>query len=87
MIINRSRLLPPFGEIKPGSVPYELSSQCAWLIGNGNKSIPIRLKLNNFSTECSWDNLYIHDGSSLESPLVAVLKYKNSLFSICLVFY
>ena len=67
-------MLSLFGVLKPGPNHYSDNSQCAWLIGNGDKNVPIRLSLSRLSIECSWDNLYIHEGSSIQSPLVAVFK-------------
>lgn len=34
----------------------------------------IRLHLEEFATECSWDHLYIYDGDSVQSPLLAVFR-------------
>ena len=35
---------------------------------------PIRLLLNHFATECSWDHLYVYDGDSIFAPLLAVYR-------------
>lgn len=75
-----------------------LGVKCSWLIDarephslqtNNNvkkkqKPKSIRLHIEEFATECSWDHLYIYDGDSVKSPLLAVfsgLMYKNN-FSI-----
>uniref|UniRef100_A0A2M4CRS9 Putative attractin n=1 Tax=Anopheles darlingi TaxID=43151 RepID=A0A2M4CRS9_ANODA len=34
----------------------------------------IRLHLEEFATECGWDHLYVYDGDSVESPLLAVFS-------------
>lgn len=34
----------------------------------------IRLHLEEFATECGWDHLYVYDGDSVESPLLAVFR-------------
>lgn len=59
--------------------------KCSWLIdareqnlyGNSlrNDKLPtIRLHLEEFATECGWDHLYVFDGDSVESPLLAVYR-------------
>ena len=35
----------------------------------------IHLNLEEVATECIWDNLYIYDGKSVKSPLIAVIRY------------
>lgn len=72
--------------------------KCSWLIDarealsqetsnslkKKHKPKSIRLHIEEFATECSWDHLYIYDGDSVKSPLLAVfsgLMYKNN-FSI-----
>lgn len=34
----------------------------------------IRLHLEEFATECGWDHLYVYDGDSVDSPLLAVFR-------------
>lgn len=34
----------------------------------------IRIHLEEFATECGWDHLYVFDGDSVESPLLAVFR-------------
>lgn len=74
-----------------------MSVKCSWLIDARNanwtnrtgssslqKPAKIRLHLENFATECGWDHLYVYDGDSVGSPLLAVfsgLMYKKD-FSI-----
>lgn len=60
--------------------------KCSWLIDarehsvysntlRNNEKIPtIRLHLEEFATECGWDHLYVFDGDSVESPLLAVYR-------------
>lgn len=38
------------------------------------KQPSIRLHLEEFATECGWDHLYVYDGDSVESPLLAVFR-------------
>ena len=35
----------------------------------------IHLNFEEFATECNWDNLYVYDGKSVKSPLIAVIRY------------
>lgn len=73
--------------------------KCSWLIDarepqhshessvslkKKSKPKTIRLHIEEFATECSWDHVYIYDGDSVKSPLLAVfsgLMYKSN-FSI-----
>lgn len=68
---GRLLLDSPSGFITDGSTNYSTDLQCTWLIDSGSKSSVIRLQLTEFETECSWDHLYIFDGDSVFSPLVA----------------
>lgn len=34
----------------------------------------IRLHLEEFATECGWDHLYVYDGDSVNSPLLAIFR-------------
>lgn len=90
------RLTDPSGNIHDGTGNYSIGIKCSWLIDardhlsissneyNVEKKPVIRLHLEEFATECGWDYLYVYDGDSVESPLLAVfsgLMYKNN-FSI-----
>ncbi|KAL1514087.1 hypothetical protein ABEB36_003406 [Hypothenemus hampei] len=66
------------GTIHDGLGNYSLSSKCSWLIDAPHKTITLHFE--EFVTECGWDHLYIFDGDSVNSPLLAVLSglmYKN----------
>ena len=52
---------------------YSVDTKCSWLI-QGKTGHPLRLCFNEFATECSWDHLYVYDGDSIHSPLVAVFR-------------
>lgn len=39
----------------------------------------LRLRFNHFATECSWDHMYVYDGDSIYSPLVAVFRWALAL--------
>jgi attractin len=76
-------LTEPSGSIHDGFGNYSIGVKCSWLIDardhsplsidNLNPS-PIRLHLEEFATECGWDHLYVYDGDSVESPLLAVFR-------------
>lgn len=81
------RLTEPKGFIHDGLGNYSIGVKCSWLIdargpyqpsSNATKSSKkpklIRLHLEEFATECSWDHLYIYDGDSVQSPLLAVFR-------------
>lgn len=56
--------------------PYHPLTSSLTNITNSVKKKPkrIRLHLEEFATECSWDHLYIYDGDSVQSPLLAVFR-------------
>ncbi|KAK7083088.1 hypothetical protein SK128_015194 [Halocaridina rubra] len=60
--------------ITDGSGNYSTDTQCAWLIEAELPNKSIRLHLDHFATECSWDHLYIYDGDSIYDPLIAVFS-------------
>ena len=62
------------GVITDGAGNYSENNQCAWLIDAGGYNKPIRLHLDHFATECSWDHLYVYDGDSIYDPLLAVFR-------------
>jgi hypothetical protein len=82
------RLTEPKGFIHDGLGNYSIGVKCSWLIdargpyqpsSNATKATKkrntlIRLHLEEFATECSWDHLYIYDGDSVQSPLLAVFR-------------
>uniref|UniRef100_A0A8D8HL17 Attractin n=1 Tax=Culex pipiens TaxID=7175 RepID=A0A8D8HL17_CULPI len=93
---GKVRLTDPSGSIHDGLGNYSIGVKCSWLIDardhNGiaaqttaiAKPSVIRLHLEEFATECGWDHLYVYDGDSVESPLLAVfsgLMYRKN-FSI-----
>ncbi|KAG0720267.1 Attractin-like protein 1 [Chionoecetes opilio] len=60
--------------ITDGSGNYSTDTQCTWLIDSGQVNTSIRLHLDHFATECSWDHLYVFDGDSIYDPLLAVFR-------------
>ncbi|XP_031560764.1 attractin-like [Actinia tenebrosa] len=79
----RQRLTADSGVITDGPGEYEVSSTCMWLIESKSPNSSIELSLEQFATECSWDNLYVYDGSSVQAPLLAaysgVLRDNSSI--------
>ncbi|XP_014253614.1 attractin [Cimex lectularius] len=69
------------GYIHDGIGNYSIDVKCSWLIdGSAVPNSSIRLHIEEFATECGWDHLYIYDGDSVHSPLLAVysgLMYKG----------
>ena len=73
----------PSGIIHDGWGNYSVSVKCSWLIDtrdlhgshkHGKPPPTIRMHLREFATECGWDHLYIYDGDSVDSPLLAVFR-------------
>lgn len=81
------RMYHPMGTIHDGWGNYSVSVKCSWLIdahhphygrrhsSNPSRAANIRIHLREFATECGWDHLYIYDGDSVDSPLLAVFRY------------
>lgn len=81
-----SRLTDLAGNIHDGVGNYSVGVKCSWLIdardhqpygepSREQKKPSIRLHLEEFATECGWDHLYVFDGDSVESPLLAVFRW------------
>ena len=69
------RLMSNSSVITDGSGNYSTDTQCTWLIDSGHVNTSIRLHLDHFATECSWDHLYVFDGDSIYDPLLAVFRW------------
>ncbi|XP_023308777.2 attractin [Lucilia cuprina] len=87
---GKVRMYHQNGIIHDGWGNYSVSVKCSWLIDTKHwshkhgKPPTIRMHLREFATECGWDHLYIYDGDSVDSPLLAVfsgLMYRGN-FSI-----
>ncbi|KAJ9584645.1 hypothetical protein L9F63_021007, partial [Diploptera punctata] len=78
---GKVRLTEKSGVIHDGHGNYSIDVKCSWLVdAGGSPNTTIRLHLEEFATECGWDHLYIFDGDSVHSPLLAVfsgLMYKD----------
>ncbi|XP_078358816.1 attractin-like protein 1 [Oculina patagonica] len=70
----RLRLNQETGIITDGDGKYANPSKCSWLIDSQRPNSTINLDFEEFATECNWDHLYIYDGKSVESPLIAVIS-------------
>ncbi|XP_023240735.1 attractin-like [Centruroides sculpturatus] len=71
---GRVRLTESSGYITDGVGNYTVEMQCTWLIESNKPNSTIRLQIINLKTECNWDHLYIFDGGSVFSPLLAAYR-------------
>uniref|UniRef100_S4R8P8 Multiple EGF-like-domains 8 n=1 Tax=Petromyzon marinus TaxID=7757 RepID=S4R8P8_PETMA len=62
------------GEVTDGPGNYSANGNCEWLITAPSQGDHIVLKLRAIETECSYDFLFIYDGDSYSSPLIASLS-------------
>uniref|UniRef100_A0A673IJ06 Attractin-like n=1 Tax=Sinocyclocheilus rhinocerous TaxID=307959 RepID=A0A673IJ06_9TELE len=67
------RLTGPSGYLSDGPGNYKYKTKCTWLIEGQPNSI-LRLRFEHFATECSWDHLYVYDGDSIYSPILAAFS-------------
>lgn len=79
-------LTDAMGYIHDGAGNYSIGVKCSWLIDareymlykdalqTNDKTPTIRLHIEEFATECGWDHLYVFDGDSVDSPLLAVYR-------------
>ncbi|XP_016350258.1 attractin-like [Sinocyclocheilus anshuiensis] len=70
---GRFRLTGPSGYLSDGPGNYKYKTKCTWLIEGQPNSI-LRLRFEHFATECSWDHLYVYDGDSIYSPILAAFS-------------
>ncbi|XP_054290142.1 attractin-like protein 1 [Macrosteles quadrilineatus] len=78
---GKVRLSQLSGHIHDGAGNYSIDVKCSWLVDAKPYNASIRLHIEEFATECGWDHLYVFDGDSVHSPLLAVfsgLMYKDS---------
>uniref|UniRef100_A0A673IQF3 Attractin-like n=2 Tax=Cyprinidae TaxID=7953 RepID=A0A673IQF3_9TELE len=68
-----SMLTGPSGYLSDGPGNYKYKTKCTWLIEGQPNSI-LRLRFEHFATECSWDHLYVYDGDSIYSPILAAFS-------------
>ncbi|XP_076830982.1 attractin [Brachyhypopomus gauderio] len=70
---GRFRLTGSSGYLSDGPGNYKYKTKCTWLVEGGSNSV-LRLRFEHFATECSWDHLYVYDGDSIYSPLLAAFS-------------
>ncbi|XP_030628506.1 attractin [Chanos chanos] len=70
---GRFRLTGSSGFLTDGPGNYKYKTKCTWLI-EGQPNSVLRLRFEHFATECSWDHLYVYDGDSIYSPLLAAFS-------------
>lgn len=68
------RLSQLSGHIHDGAGNYSIDVKCSWLVDAKPYNASIRLHIEEFATECGWDHLYVFDGDSVHSPLLAVFR-------------
>uniref|UniRef100_A0A8C6T4C4 Attractin-like 1a n=1 Tax=Neogobius melanostomus TaxID=47308 RepID=A0A8C6T4C4_9GOBI len=70
---GRFKITERSGSLTDGPVNYKYKTKCTWLI-EGQPNSVLRLRFSHFATECSWDHMYVYDGDSIFSPLIAVFS-------------
>ncbi|XP_021361114.1 attractin-like isoform X3 [Mizuhopecten yessoensis] len=68
---GRVLLTDPVGFVTDGHGNYSVDNKCTWLLDTGQPNTTIQLKFHQFSTECGWDHVYVYDGDSVFSSLLA----------------
>ncbi|GCC17238.1 hypothetical protein chiPu_0021508 [Chiloscyllium punctatum] len=71
---HRQELNQQPGYVTDGPGNYSVSGNCEWLIRAPNSSFRIILTFMFLDTECAYDYLFIYDGDSYSSPLLASLS-------------
>ncbi|XP_071957536.1 multiple epidermal growth factor-like domains protein 8 [Antedon mediterranea] len=73
-VFGRSILTSSEGDISDGFGSYSSNHQCEWLIQAPTNNSKIVLEFSSFETECSYDFIFVFDGDSHSSPLIASLS-------------
>ncbi|XP_078092162.1 multiple epidermal growth factor-like domains protein 8 [Mustelus asterias] len=71
---HRQLLFQQPGYVTDGPGNYSVNGNCEWLIRAPNNSFRIVLTFMFLDTECTYDYLFIYDGDSYNSPLLASLS-------------
>ncbi|XP_072326218.1 multiple epidermal growth factor-like domains protein 8 [Scyliorhinus torazame] len=71
---HRQLLYQQPGYVTDGPGNYSVNGNCEWLIRAPNNSFRIVLTFMFLDTECTYDYLFIYDGDSYSSPLLASLS-------------
>ncbi|XP_059823923.1 multiple epidermal growth factor-like domains protein 8 [Hypanus sabinus] len=67
-------LLQQPGLVSDGSGNYSVNGNCEWLILAPDSRFHIVLTFTSLATECTYDYLFVYDGESYGSPLLASLS-------------
>uniref|UniRef100_A0A8C9SJ64 Multiple EGF like domains 8 n=1 Tax=Scleropages formosus TaxID=113540 RepID=A0A8C9SJ64_SCLFO len=70
----RQVLRGPPGYVTDGPGNYSVNGNCEWLIKAPSSSYSIVLNFTFMETECTYDYLFVYDGDSYRSPLLASLS-------------
>ncbi|XP_017559477.1 multiple epidermal growth factor-like domains protein 8 isoform X2 [Pygocentrus nattereri] len=71
---QRQVLRGPPGYVTDGPGNYSVNGNCEWLITAPSSNYYIVLNFTFMETECTYDYLFIYDGDSYQSPLLASLS-------------
>ncbi|XP_010892421.2 multiple epidermal growth factor-like domains protein 8 [Esox lucius] len=71
---HRQVLRGPPGYVTDGPGNYSVNGNCEWLIKAPSSNYRIVLNFTFMETECTYDYLFVYDGDSYQSPLLASLS-------------
>nr|XP_041568334.1 multiple epidermal growth factor-like domains protein 8 [Taeniopygia guttata] len=71
---QRQILTGPRGFVTDGPGNYSVNGNCEWLIQAPSPRHRILLSFTFMDTECTYDYLFVYDGASTRSPLLAALS-------------
>ncbi|XP_023803782.1 multiple epidermal growth factor-like domains protein 8, partial [Cyanistes caeruleus] len=71
---QRRVLRGPRGFVTDGPGNYSVNGNCEWLIEAPSPRHRILLTFTFMDTECTYDYLFVYDGGSTRSPLLAALS-------------
>ncbi|TMS36219.1 hypothetical protein L596_003438 [Steinernema carpocapsae] len=58
------------------------SSKCTWIIDSPTNSSMLKIRLEKFQTECSWDHVYVYDGDSVYGQQLGAFSGEMSDVSV-----
>eukprot|EP00051_Salpingoeca_urceolata_P018531 m.260520 g.260520 ORF g.260520 m.260520 type:complete len:200 (-) comp19217_c1_seq1:1537-2136(-) len=64
----------PVFNLTDGPGNYAARIECEWLITASEPNTTITLTFDSYATECQYDYLFVYDGPSYSSPLVAAMS-------------
>ncbi|EFO22877.1 kelch domain-containing protein family protein [Loa loa] len=71
---GRNLLMDESELLTDGPRNYSSSSRCMWIIRDEKKRGALLLRIDSLVTECSWDHLYIYDGTGTRSHQLAAFS-------------